>query len=126
MRSHSIEEARASAQEDRRDVQLQLVDQTGRQVLVDDVGAPADEDVLVACGIPRSLQGRLDAIGDEGEGGVREDQRLALVVGEDEDRLVEGWVLTPPAPPWIVPQGPPPAGPNLPRPMISAPTFAFS
>src|SRR5215211_2070662 len=107
IRSHSVEEARASAQEDRRDVQLQLVDQTGRQVLVDDVGAAADEDVLVAGGLPRSLQGGLDSIGDEGEGRVREDQRLALVVGEDEDRLMEGWVLTPPAPPWIVAPGAP-------------------
>src|SRR5829696_5640611 len=102
IRSYSVEEARASAQEDRRDVQLQLVDQTGRQVLVDDVGAAADEDVLLAGGLPRLLQGRLDSIGDKGEGRVREDQRLALVVRENEDRLAEGRVLTPPAPPWIV------------------------
>src|SRR5215218_3857219 len=101
IRSYSVEEARASAQEDRRDVQLQLVDQTGRQVLVDDVGA-ADEDVLLAGGLPRLLQGRLDSIGDKGESRVREDQRLALVVRVNEDRLAEGRVLTPPSPPWIV------------------------
>ena len=71
LRADAGEEARASAQEDRRDVQLQLVDQTGRQVLVDDVGAAADEDVLVAGGLPRSLQGGLDPIGDEREGRVR-------------------------------------------------------
>ena len=75
---------------------------TRRQVLVDDVGAATDVDVLVASGVPRSLQGGLDSIGNERKGGVRENQRLALVVGEDEDRLVKGWVLTPPAPPWIV------------------------
>ena len=105
IRTHSVEEARAAAQEDRRDVQLQLVDQPGCQVLVDDVGAAADEDVLVAGGLPRPLQGGLDSVGDEGEGRVREGQRLPLVVGEDEDRLVEGRVVTPPAPPWIVAPG---------------------
>ena len=83
-------------------MQFQLVDQTGRQVLVDDVGATADEDILVARGLSRLLQGGLDPVGDEGERRVREDQRLALVVREDEDRLVEGWVLAPPAPPRIV------------------------
>ena len=98
----AVEEARAAAKQHRDDVQLQLVDESGRQVLVDDVGAAADEDVLVAGGLPRLLQGGLDAIGDEGERRVREGQRLPLVVGEDEDRLVEGRVVTPPALPRIV------------------------
>ena len=46
-------------------MQLQLVEQAGRQVLVDDVRAAADEDVPVAGRLPRLLQGGLDPIGDE-------------------------------------------------------------
>ena len=57
VRPDTVEQTRTSAKEDRRDVQLQLVDQAGRQVLVDDVGAAADEDVLVAGGLARSLEG---------------------------------------------------------------------
>ncbi len=68
----TLEEARTAAQDDRHDVELQLVDETGGQVLVDDVGAAADEDVLVAgrLGAPGSSAG-LDAVGDERERRVR-------------------------------------------------------
>ena len=125
VRADAGEEARAATEEDRDDVELHLVHQPGGQVLVDDVGASADEDVLVAGGLARLRERRLDFVGDEGERRVRERQRLALVMRDDEDRLVEGRVVAPPTLPGVVAPGPAVAGPNFPRPMISAPTFSY-
>src|SRR5687767_6384972 len=45
--SHALEEPRATAKDDWDDVQLQDVDEAGSQVLVDDIGPTADEDVAV-------------------------------------------------------------------------------
>ena len=61
----AVEEPRASTEEDRDDMELDLVHEPRGQVLVDDVGAPADEDVLVAGGFPRLRERRLDPVGDE-------------------------------------------------------------
>ena len=46
-------------------MKLDLVHEPWGQVLVDDVGASADEDVLVAGGFPRLRERRLDPNGDE-------------------------------------------------------------
>jgi hypothetical protein len=78
-------------------VELDLVDQTRREVLVDDRGPSSDVDVLVARGLPCLRKSGLDSVGDEAVGGVGEPQRLALVMGDDEDGLVEWGILTPPA-----------------------------
>src|SRR6266540_246594 len=106
VRADSFKEALAAAEKERRDVDLDLVDEPGRQVLVDDVGAAADVDVLAAGRRLGLLEGGLDALSDEGEGRVGEGQRLALVMGEDEDGHVERRVLAPPAGPGIVAPGP--------------------
>src|SRR6266508_3650694 len=66
------------------DVQLELVDEPRRQVLVDDTGASADDHVLAGRGRPRLVEGRLDPLGHEGERRVRERQRLALVMRQHE------------------------------------------
>src|SRR5215211_5712490 len=126
IRSYSVEEARASAQEDRRDVQLQLVDQTGRQVLVDDVGAAADEDVLLAGGLPRLLQGRLDSIGDKVKVVSERISGSRSWCVRTKTGLRKGGSSPHHPRHGSSPHGPRVAGPNLPRPMISAPTFAFS
>src|SRR3954452_20760959 len=86
-------------------MELDLVDESGRQVLVDDVGAAADEHVLIPGCLARLRESRLDPVGDEGEGGVGESQRLPLVVRQDEDRLMEGRVLAPPALPGVLAPG---------------------
>ena len=125
LRADAVEQACAAAEHERRDVQLELVDEAGSQVLVDGVGSAADRDVLAAGRRLRLLERRLDPVGHEGERRVRERQRLALVVGEHEDRHVERRVVAPPSLPRSSPQGPGPP-PNLPRPMISAPTFAIA
>ncbi len=105
VRPDALEETRAAAQQDRHEVQLQLVEQPGGEIFVDHVRAPADKDVLVTGGRPSLLERGRDAIGHEGVGRVREGQRLSLVMGEDEDRLVEGWIVAPPALPGIVAPG---------------------
>src|SRR5829696_380907 len=107
VRSDSVEETLAAAQDERRDVDLDFVDEPGRQVLVDDAGAAADVHVLVAGGLLGLLEGRLNGVGDEGECRVGERQWLALVVCDDEDGLVEGRVLAPPSIPRLL--GPRPA-----------------
>jgi hypothetical protein len=98
----ALEQARAPTEQERHDVQLRLVDVPGRQVLVDDVGAAPDQDVLLAGGGAGLLERRLDPVGDEGERGVGERQGLALVVGQDEHGHVERRVLSPPSRPRVL------------------------
>ena len=62
-----LEEPRAGAEQDRRDVDLELVEQPGAEVLLRDLGAARDLDVLVAGGLAREVERGLDAVGDEGE-----------------------------------------------------------
>jgi len=52
----SVEEADASAQQDWGDVDLHLVEEAGRQVLLGDVGASGDLDVFAAGCVARSLE----------------------------------------------------------------------
>ena len=76
-------------------------------------GASADEDVLVAGGFPCLRERRLDSVGDERVGRIRERQWLAIVVRDHEDRLVEGRVVAPPALPGVVAPGPSARRPEL-------------
>ena len=64
-----VEETFAAAEEDGHDRQVQIVDEAGPQVLLDRGHAAAEPDVGLAGGIGRPLQGRLDAVLDEVEGG---------------------------------------------------------
>src|SRR5215211_7448880 len=104
-------------------MKLELVDEPCREVLVDDAGAAADDDVLSGRRVPRLVERGPDAVGHEGERRVREREWFPLVMGEDEDGHVERRLLAPPARQGPSPHGPGPP-PNLPRPMTSAPTFA--
>ena len=67
--SRAVEQANAAAEEERGDVDLQLVDEAGAEVLLHDVRSAGNGDVPVAGGRASLLQRRLDAVGDEGEGG---------------------------------------------------------
>src|SRR5205085_11720237 len=59
----------AAAEQQRGDVDAQLVEEAGAEVLLDDVGAARNRDVLVARGRPSLLERRLDPVGDERERG---------------------------------------------------------
>src|SRR4051794_22775079 len=83
------------AEQQRRDVEVELVEQAGGERLLDGLCAAGDEDVLPAR-LARLRDRRLDAVGDEEErrAALHRDG-LAWVVREDEGRGVERWVLAP-------------------------------
>ena len=87
---------------------LELIDQPGGAVLLDDVGASSEQHIHAARGSPRLFERGLDPFGDECEGGASLHlQRLTGMMGEHEDRRVERRVVTPPALPRrvVVPPG---------------------
>src|SRR3954453_19143761 len=92
-----LEQPRAAAEQHRRDVDPQLVQQAGFEVLLANAGAATDRDVLAAGRGARLLECGLDSTGDEGEGRAAFlYDRLASVVGEDEYGVVEGRLGAPP------------------------------
>src|ERR671931_1696498 len=101
VRAEAVEKPCAAAEDERDDVQLELVDEPSREVLVDDAGAAADEHVLAAGRVPCPVERRLDPVGHERERRVRERERLSLVVREDEHGHVEGRLVAPPSLPLV-------------------------
>jgi hypothetical protein len=65
-----FEQRRSIAEEDRGDRDVQLVDESGTEVLPDRVGAAADPDVTGSGGLAGALQRLVDPAGDEVEGGA--------------------------------------------------------
>ena len=99
-----VEEPLAGSQRDRGDVQPQLIDQAGDQVLVDGGGSAGDGDGPVAGGRAGLDECRLKSVGDEGERcPALHGQRVALVMSEDEHWRVVGRLLAPPASPGQIP-----------------------
>jgi len=66
--THPIEQPLAAAQERRHDVELHLVDEAGRQILLRGSRSAGEGHILAAGGAPRQLQRGLDPGGDEREG----------------------------------------------------------
>src|SRR4029453_8813802 len=62
-----VEEARTATKQHRNDVQLELVQQSRGQVLLSDVAAAPQHDVLAAGGVVCLLERGLDSVGDEME-----------------------------------------------------------
>ena len=93
-----VEQPGPVSKEDRDDVELHFVDQPCLEVLLSDVRATAQADVLIAGSFPGRLEGGSDSVGDEREAGASLlGNRLAGVVGDDEDRHVERRIVPPPA-----------------------------
>src|SRR5436189_3343759 len=65
-----LEQPLAVAEQDRRDVEPELIDQPRGEVLLDDTGPSTEQDVLVARDPLRLFEGRSDPVGDEEEGGA--------------------------------------------------------
>jgi hypothetical protein len=92
----AVEQAHAAARDNRDEVDLDLVEQPGLQVLPGEVGATDDQDVLAARGCPRPLQRHLDALGDEAVGRASVlGHRGPGAVGDDEHRHRERRVVAP-------------------------------
>src|SRR4029453_10896615 len=91
------EEAAPAAEEHRRHVDVELVEEAGLQVLLHDRRAAAEQDVPVSGGCTRLLERALDPVGDQRERRpALLDDRFALMVSEHEDRHVERRVVAPP------------------------------
>ena len=65
--AHVLEQPLAVTEQDRDDVELELIDQPGGEVLLYDVGVATDQDISAAPGLPRLFERGLDSIGDEDE-----------------------------------------------------------
>src|SRR4051794_26820431 len=104
----AVPETDAAAEHDRDLDEVHVVDEPSGQEVADDGGATTDPDVLARGG----RAGRLERLGRGGLDEVKDVAALHLdggagVVGEDEDRRVEGRVGAPPALPVrvVVPAG---------------------
>src|SRR5262249_28096760 len=93
-----LEQPSAASEQDRDDRDDELVEQTGCEVLLGD-GRPATERALLLPGCsPRLFESGLDPVGDEVERRpALQLQRLPRMVSEDEDRVVVGRIVSPPA-----------------------------
>src|SRR5438034_4383441 len=103
--SHVFEQPSAASEQDRDDRDDDLVEQAGCEVLLRD-GRPAPErhPLLSGC-CPRLFERRLDPVRDEVEcRSALHLQRLARMASEDEDGMVEGRIVSPPALPRLVPR----------------------
>src|SRR5579864_110427 len=86
--------------------EMQLVDQPGAKILTHGVDATADLHVATIGGELRLFQGRLDAVGQEDEGGAAFHlNRIAPMMRQHESRRVIGRIGAPPALPVLVRPG---------------------
>jgi hypothetical protein len=78
-----LEQADATAEQHRHQMDIKLIDQAGGQALAPG-RAPHHDHVPVPCGRPRPLQGRGEPVGDKREGSAGHAQVTAWPVGEHE------------------------------------------
>src|SRR4051794_2595268 len=95
-RARAVEQPPPRAEQDRRDVEEELVHDARAEALLRDLGAAGDVDGALTRGRTGLLDRGFDAV-HEGEGRIREDERLARVVRDDEDGHVERRLVAPPA-----------------------------
>jgi hypothetical protein len=96
--SNPVEDTLARTEQDRCDVEGELVDHSGDQCLSDGRGPTGDVDALVPGGLARCGVGRVEALGDEIEDrpAVHLD-RVMSVMGQHEHRRVIRRFGAPPA-----------------------------
>ena len=99
----TVEQPLALPEQDRHEVDVHLVHETGREILLGGFRSAGKRHILAAGGLPRRLERRTDAVGDEGEGRpTLEHEWLARVVREHEYRVVERRISAPPAGPRLL------------------------
>src|SRR5437773_5143363 len=82
---------------------MQLVDQSGTQILANRGYASTEADVTAARGSGRLLQSGVNAFGDEAELGTsRHPERWPRVMRQHEDRCVIRWFVAPPTLPAVI------------------------
>ena len=99
----SSEETLAAAQDNRRNGNMQLVNQPSLKILPDRRRPATETHVQSVSRLPGALQGGVDAIGDEmkGRAALHLDRR-ARMMGENEYLCVIRRVVTPPALPFVI------------------------
>src|ERR671938_1019445 len=103
-RLDAVEDPLAGAEEDRRDVERELVDDPGNEGLAHSRGATRDVYTALAGRLARLCVSGVEAAGDEVEGRPAFHlDRLVGVMGQHEHRRVVGRLGTPPATPVLVP-----------------------
>src|SRR5919199_3635121 len=103
-RLDAVEDPLAGAEQDRRDVERELVDDRGNEGLAHSGGATRDVHAALASRLTRLCVSRVEAAGDEVEGRPAFHlDRLVSVMGEDENRRVVRQLGTPPATPVLIP-----------------------
>src|SRR3954451_4563718 len=103
-RLDAVEDPLAGAEQDRRDVERELVDDSGNEGLAHRRGATRDVHAALAGRLTRLCVRGVEAVGDEVEGRPAFHlDRLLSVMGEDEHRRVVGRLGTPPATPVLIP-----------------------
>src|SRR4051812_9560910 len=100
----AVEDSLAGTEQDRGDVERELVDDPGDKRLPHGPGAPRDVHAVIAGGLARLRVGDVEPAGDEVEGrpAVHLD-RLASVMGEHEHRSVVRRLRSPPPAPVLLP-----------------------
>ena len=102
--SDAVEDPFAGPEQDRGDVERELVDDAGDERLPNGGGAARDVLAVVAGRLTRLCVGGVEAVGDEVEGRpALHLDRLAGVMGEHEHRRVVGRLGPPPAAPVLLP-----------------------
>src|SRR3954464_9891012 len=103
-RLDAVEDPLAGAEQDRRDVERELVNDAGTQGLAHSRGAARDVYAALAGRLARLRVSSVEAVGDEVEGRpALHLDRLSSVMGEHEDRRVVRRLGTPPAAPVLIP-----------------------
>src|SRR3954468_19746107 len=103
-RLDAVEDPLAGAEQDRRDVQRELVDDPGNEGLAHSRGAARDVYAALPGRLARLCVSGVEAAGDEVEGRPPfHRDRLVSVMGEHEPRRVVRRLRTPPAAPVLIP-----------------------
>src|SRR4051794_31863965 len=103
-RLDAVEDLLAGAEQDRRDVQRELVDDSGNEGLAHSRGAARDVYAALPGRLARLCVSGVEAAGDEVEGRPAFHlDRLVSVMGEDKHRRVVRRLGTPPAAPVLIP-----------------------
>jgi len=89
-----VEETDATAKNNGDEVQVNLVEKAGLEVLLSHVGG-TDGNIPLASDATGLFESALDAIGDDGAAGARADVLIGRLVGEKEEGGANGMVATP-------------------------------